>query len=107
MSRTHCHWSHTRANAQGFDTRASRVACLVLGVFFLLTLVWARKSAIAWITILFAAGLIVLCWLVASSVALRFLVLFIGVMSCLYSVVSTQVPRSERAHTTPAARRRD
>lgn len=76
------------ADTQGFDTRASRVACLVLGVFFLLTLVWARKSAIAWFTIIFAAGLIVLCWLVASSVALRFLVLFIGVMSCLYSVVS-------------------
>lgn len=65
------------------------MACLVLGVFFLLTLVWARSSFIAWVTIIFAAGLIVLCWLVASSVALRFLVLFIGVMSCLYSVVST------------------
>lgn len=77
------------ANAQGFDTRASRVACLVLAVFFMLTLVWARKSLIAWITIIFTAGLIVLCWLVGSSVALRFLVLFIGVMSCLYSVVST------------------
>lgn len=73
---------------QGFDTRASRVACLVLAVFFMLTLVWARKSFIAWITIIFTAGLIVLCWLVGSSVALRFLILFIGVMSCLYSVVS-------------------
>lgn len=78
----------TLANVQGFDTRASRVACLVLAVFFMLTLVWARKSMIAWVTILFTAGLIVLCWLVGSSVALRFLVLFIGVMSCLYSVVS-------------------
>ena len=80
--------SRSLADIQGFDTRASRVACLVLAVFFMLTLVWARKSMIAWVTILFTAGLIVLCWLVGSSVALRFLVLFIGVMSCLYSVVS-------------------
>jgi len=32
------------------------------------------------------AGLITVCWLVADSVALRFLILFIGVMSCLYCV---------------------
>ena len=28
------------------------------------------------------------CWLVANSVALRFFVLFVGVMSCFYSIVS-------------------
>lgn len=44
---------------QGFDTNASKVACLVLSVFFLLTLFWARKSWIAWVTIAFAWGLIV------------------------------------------------
>jgi hypothetical protein len=27
-----------------------------------------------------------ICWLVADSVALRFLVLFIGTMSCFYSI---------------------
>ena len=32
------------------------------------------------------SGLIVLFWFVAGGVALRFLVLFIGVMSCMYVV---------------------
>ncbi|RSH94516.1 hypothetical protein EHS25_004319 [Saitozyma podzolica] len=72
--------------ACGFDTDASKVACLVLSFFFLLTLWWARKSWIAWLTIALMAALIVVCWLVAHSVALRFLVLFIGVMSCFYSI---------------------
>lgn len=30
--------------ACGFDTSASKVACLVLAVFFLFTLWWARKN---------------------------------------------------------------
>lgn len=30
--------------ACGFDTNASKVACLVLAVFFLFTLWWARKN---------------------------------------------------------------
>jgi len=30
--------------ACGFDTKASKVACLVLAVFFLFTLWWARKN---------------------------------------------------------------
>lgn len=83
-----CARSLAHANAQGFDTCASRVACIVLAVFFLLTLVWARKSFIAWLMILFFVALIVVCWIVESSVALRYLVLFIGVMSCLYCIVS-------------------
>ncbi|TCD63105.1 hypothetical protein EIP91_005977, partial [Steccherinum ochraceum] len=37
-----------------------------------------------WVLILGMSGLIVLFWLVANSVALRYLVLFIGVMSCMY-----------------------
>ncbi|GFZ42734.1 hypothetical protein JCM24511_00452 [Saitozyma sp. JCM 24511] len=45
--------------ACGFDTDASKVACLVLSFFFLLTLWWARKSWIAWITIALMAALIV------------------------------------------------
>lgn len=32
------------------------------------------------------AGLIVAFWFIAGGVALRFLVLFIGVMSCLYVI---------------------
>ncbi|KAK8861403.1 hypothetical protein IAR55_002222 [Kwoniella newhampshirensis] len=72
--------------ACGFDTDASKVACLVLAFFFLLTLWWARSSWTAWATIALMVALIIICWLVAHSVALRFLVLFIGVMSCFYAI---------------------
>ncbi|OAX41861.1 hypothetical protein K503DRAFT_848130 [Rhizopogon vinicolor AM-OR11-026] len=68
----------------GFDTNASKVACLALGAFFLFTLWWARRNVLTWVLILGMSGLIVLFWLVADSVALRFFVLFIGVMSDLY-----------------------
>jgi len=110
---------HGRLTFKGFDTNASKVACLVLCTFFLLTLFWARKSWIAWCTILFAASLIVVsthgqvgcdhvsrlltsalqvAWLVYHSIALRFLVLFLGVMSCLYCIVS-EPQRQELTHS--------
>nr|XP_031863112.1 uncharacterized protein CI109_001590 [Kwoniella shandongensis]KAA5530184.1 hypothetical protein CI109_001590 [Kwoniella shandongensis] len=72
--------------ACGFDTDASKVACLVLAFFWILTLWWARRSWIAFATIALMAALVIICWLVAHSVALRFLVLFIGVMSCFYAI---------------------
>lgn len=70
--------------ACGFDTNASKVACLVLAVFFLFTLWWARKEILTWLLILGMSGLIVLFWFVGGGVALRYFVLFVGVMSCLY-----------------------
>ncbi|KAJ6488626.1 peptidase M50B-like-domain-containing protein [Mycena vitilis] len=70
--------------ACGFDTDASKIAVIVLGVFFLITLWWARRNLLTWALILGMAGLIILFWFVAESVALRYLVLFIGVMSCMY-----------------------
>ncbi|KAJ7197199.1 peptidase M50B-like-domain-containing protein [Mycena pura] len=70
--------------ACGFDTNASKVAVIVLGVFFLITLFWARRNLLTWVLILGMVGLILLFWFVAESVALRYFVLFIGVMSCLY-----------------------
>ncbi|KAJ7470316.1 peptidase M50B-like-domain-containing protein [Mycena latifolia] len=70
--------------ACGFDTNASKVAVIVLGVFFLITLWWARRNILTWVLILGMAGLIILFWFVKESVALRYLVLFIGVMSDLY-----------------------
>ncbi|KAF7359364.1 hypothetical protein MSAN_01279000 [Mycena sanguinolenta] len=75
--------------ACGFDTNASKVAVLVLAVFFLVTLWWARRNWLTWVLILGMAGLIILFWFVAESEALRYLrgasqVLFIGVMSCMY-----------------------
>ena len=38
------------------------------------------------LTIVLAVGLLVACWFIAHAEALRFVVLFIGVMSSLYSV---------------------
>ena len=95
--------------ATSFDVRASKVMTIVIGVFFLLTLWWARKDWLTWVLLLCMAGLIVAFWFIANGVALQFLVLFIvstisegtlvwslkcmsilclyqGVMSCLYSV---------------------
>jgi len=70
--------------ACGFDTNASKVACIVLGAFFLFTLWWARKNMLTWLLILGMVGLIVLFWFVGGGVALRYFVLFVGVMSCMY-----------------------
>ncbi|KIM87416.1 hypothetical protein PILCRDRAFT_814937 [Piloderma croceum F 1598] len=70
----------------GFDTDASKVASLVLAVFFLFTLWWARRNLLTWLLIIGMSGLIVLFWFVAGGVALRYFVLFVGVMSCLYVV---------------------
>ncbi|KAI0323853.1 hypothetical protein GY45DRAFT_1332179 [Cubamyces sp. BRFM 1775] len=68
----------------GFDTNASKVASLVMAAFFLFTLWWARRNWLTWLLILGMSGLIVLFWFVAGGVALRYFVLFIGVMSCMY-----------------------
>ncbi|KIP10270.1 hypothetical protein PHLGIDRAFT_28525 [Phlebiopsis gigantea 11061_1 CR5-6] len=68
----------------GFDENASKIACLVLAAFFLFTLWWARREILTWVLILGMSGLIILFWFVAGGVALRYFVLFIGVMSCLY-----------------------
>jgi len=70
--------------ACGFDTDASKVASIVMAVFFLFTLWWARRNILTWVLIFGMSGLIILFWFVAGSVALRWLVLFIGVMSCMY-----------------------
>jgi len=70
--------------ACGFDTNASKVASLVLAVFFVFTLWWARRNVLTWVLLVGMSGLIVLFWLLNGGEVLRYLVLFIGVMSCLY-----------------------
>ncbi|KDQ18573.1 hypothetical protein BOTBODRAFT_63492 [Botryobasidium botryosum FD-172 SS1] len=70
--------------ACGFDTNASKIASIVLAVFFIFTLWWARKNVLTWALILGMSALIVAFWFIAKGVALRYLVLFIGVMSCMY-----------------------
>lgn len=70
----------------GFDIVASKVASFVLAFCFLLTLWWGKKDWLTIFTVLLAVGLLVACWFIAHAQALRFFVLFIGVMSSLYSV---------------------
>ena len=72
--------------ACGFDERASKVASIVVGVFFLMMLWWARRDWLTWVLIILMVALFVVFWVVGNSVALRYFVLFIGVMNCLYSV---------------------
>jgi hypothetical protein len=70
----------------GFNIVASKVASFVLAACFLLTLWWARRDWLTIITILLAVGLLVAAWFIKNGEALRFVVLFIGTMSSLYSV---------------------
>ncbi|KAG7288912.1 hypothetical protein NEMBOFW57_005272 [Staphylotrichum longicolle] len=70
----------------GFNINASKIASIVVGVCFLLTLWWGRRDWLTVGTVLAAVGLLVGCWFIAHAEALRFVVLFIGVMSSLYSV---------------------
>ncbi|KAL5528893.1 hypothetical protein ACEPAG_4867 [Sanghuangporus baumii] len=70
--------------ACGFNINASKVASLVLAAFFLFTLWWARRNLLTWALVLGMSGIIVAFWFIKDAVALRFFVLFIGVMSCMY-----------------------
>jgi peptidase M50B-like protein len=58
----------------GFDIVASKVASIVLGVCFLLTLWWARRDWLTILTVLLAVGLLVACWFIAHAEPLRFVV---------------------------------
>ena len=58
----------------GFNIVASKIASIVLGVCFLLTLWWSRRDILTICTILFAVGLLVACWFIAHAEALRFVV---------------------------------
>lgn len=69
--------------ATAFDIQASKVMTIVIGVFFLFTLWWARRDWLAWVLLLCMAGLIVGFWFIADGVALQYLVLFIVSASVL------------------------
>jgi hypothetical protein len=58
----------------GFDIVASKIASIVLGVCFLLTLWWARKDWLTIGTIILAVGLLVVCWFIDHAEPLRFVV---------------------------------
>ncbi|KAI0434923.1 peptidase M50B-like-domain-containing protein [Xylaria sp. FL1042] len=70
----------------GFNIVASKIISIVLGVCFLLTLWWGKRDWLTITTILLAVGLLVASWFIVHAEGLRFVVLFIGVMSSLYSV---------------------
>ncbi|KAI0435742.1 peptidase M50B-like-domain-containing protein [Xylaria telfairii] len=70
----------------GFNIVASKIISIVLGVCFLLTLWWGKRDWLTIITVLLAVGLLIASWFIVHAEALRFVVLFIGVMSSLYSV---------------------
>lgn len=61
----------------GFNIVASKVASIILGVCFLLTLRWARRDWLTIITVLLAVGLLVACWFIAHGEALRWVVVSI------------------------------
>jgi len=89
----------------GFDTNASKVASLVLAVFFVFTLWWARRNLLTWVLLLGMSGLIVLFWFLGGGEVLRYLVLFIGVMSCLYvlwDVIDDTIARKVNASDASA-----
>lgn len=58
----------------GFDIVASKVASMVLGVCFLLTLWWGKRDWLTILTVLLAVGLIVACWFIVHAEPLRFVV---------------------------------
>lgn len=67
----------------GFNINASKVASIILGVCFLLTLWWARKDWLTIVTILLAVALLVGFWFIKHGEALRFVVVCIPVVFSL------------------------
>lgn len=61
----------------GFNIVASKVASIVVGVCFLLTLWWGRRDWLTIATILLAVGLLVGCWFIAHAEALRYVIVCI------------------------------
>ncbi|CAG8670189.1 1712_t:CDS:2 [Funneliformis mosseae] len=69
----------------GFNVTASKVASVILGVLLLVLLFWAKNWLTRGLTVLFT-GIIVGLWFIKEGAGLKYFVLFVGVMSCLYSV---------------------
>ncbi|KAJ2747408.1 THO2 plays a role in transcriptional elongation [Coemansia sp. BCRC 34301] len=67
----------------GFNVLASKIVSVIIGVCLLATLFWAKNWLTRVVTVLFV-GLIVGLWFTPRGAGLRFVVLFMGVMSSLY-----------------------
>jgi len=69
----------------GFNTFASKIVSVIIGLAMLITLYWARNWLTRIMTVIFV-GSIALLWWLANSAGLRYFVLFVGTMSALYSL---------------------
>ncbi|KAI8871693.1 hypothetical protein GQ42DRAFT_154254 [Ramicandelaber brevisporus] len=72
----------------GFNTIASKVCTVVVGVALLATMWWARNWLARVIAVLFI-GLLAFLWWLQGGVGLRYFVAFMGTMSVLYSLYET------------------
>ncbi|KAJ1799288.1 hypothetical protein LPJ59_001935 [Coemansia sp. RSA 2399] len=79
----------------GFNVLASKIVSVIIGVCLLVTLYWAKNWLTRVVTVLFV-GLIVGLWFTPHGVGLRYVVLFMGVMSslyCLWDIVDDTIRR--------------
>ncbi|EIM23376.1 hypothetical protein WALSEDRAFT_62743 [Wallemia mellicola CBS 633.66] len=72
--------------AVGFDSFASKIACFVIAASFLICIYWARRDWLCYLLIIIFSALLVAFWFINHGIYLRYVILFIGVMSCLYSI---------------------
>jgi hypothetical protein len=69
----------------GFNILASKIVAGIVLAALLITLIFARNALAALITVLFGALIGVLWWF-QNGFYLRYFILFLGTMSCLYSL---------------------
>ncbi|KAG0244325.1 hypothetical protein BGW41_008089 [Actinomortierella wolfii] len=70
----------------GFNVTASKGAAIMLLLCLFLTMVWARNWLAFGISFFFA-GLVALLWWADGGKYLKYFTLFLGVMSCIYSIL--------------------
>eukprot|EP00884_Botryococcus_braunii_P002278 jgi/Botrbrau1/12050/Bobra.0295s0006.1 len=69
----------------GFDSLASKIAAALIAALLLLVLIWAKNWFARGITLLFIV-IIILLYFIPGGWAIRYFVLFVGVMSAMYSI---------------------
>ncbi|GAA6027230.1 hypothetical protein JCM8097_002506 [Rhodosporidiobolus ruineniae] len=70
----------------GFDQKASKIAAIPLLVHLTIVSLWARKSRFTLLNTTFIIGFILALYIIEHAAYLRFLLLLIGVMNCMYSI---------------------
>ncbi|PVU90204.1 hypothetical protein BB561_004984 [Smittium simulii] len=69
----------------GFNETATKVASVLIVLCLLVTLFWSRNILSAVVSISFIA-VIILLWVFWDGKGLKYIILFMGVMSCFYSL---------------------